>query len=694
MMIQIQCVAALWLVSVLAVAQPADSLVPPSDNQRLIEDAVEEVGEEVDFDFNTQFESLQDYARKRLNLNTVDAATLAELGLLTPVQIGQLMRYRAQVGPLLVIEELQAVPSFDLHTIEKILPFVTVHGQRDDYTKGVREMLRGGKSMLLLRSTRTLEQQAGYRIDEGDEAPDFAGDPMQWYTRYQYQYDQHLSWGLTAEKDAGEAFGGPSNPYGFDFYSAHFYLHDLNHRIRDVAIGDFEAKLGQGLIMWSGFGFGKSSLVMNVKRGGRAIRRYTSVNEAAFLRGAGATIGLSANWELTAFTSFKRRDANVTELDTVADEALEVSSLQLSGLHRTAGEIADKGQLQEWTSGVSLRRRLGTAGHLAANAVYTQFSAPLRRTDAPYNVFRFQSDRLLNASVDYSYIWRNFNFYGETAMSDNGGLATVNGLLIGLSDAVDFSIMQRRYAPDFHAIYTNGFGETRGTSNEHGLYVGLQVQPSRRWQFSAYADTWRHPWLRFQVDAPSSGHEYLVQVTHRPRRGAQVYARFRHEVKERNAQQVDGPARGLAEQGRTQARLHFQYPITKGVEWRSRVELSRFALEERREWGWLVYQDLNLKPTDFPVDVTTRWALFDTDGFDTRIYAYESDLLYSFSIPPYQYNGSRFYVNVSYRPIKPLLLQVRYARTRYFDRDIVGSGPLAIDGPARSDMRLLLRWRW
>lgn len=684
----------LALATVAAYGQPADSLAPPSDNQRLIEDAVEQVGEENDFDFNTQFEDLQAYARKPLNLNTVDAATLGELGLLTPVQIGQLMRYRALVGPLMVIEELQAVPSFDLHTIEQILPFVTVRGQRDDYTKSVREMLRGGKSMLLLRTTRTLEQQAGYRTDEGDEAPDFAGSPYQLYTRYQYQYGQHLSWGVTAEKDAGEAFGGPSNPYGFDFYSAHFYLHDLNRRVRDVAIGDFEAKFGQGLIMWSGFGFGKSSLVMNVKRGGRAIRRYTSVNESAFLRGAGATIGLSANWELTAFTSFKNRDANVTEIDTIADEALEVSALQLSGLHRTAGEIADEAQLQEWTSGLSLRRKLGMAGHIAANVVYTQFSAPLQRSDAPYNQFRFQADRLLNASLDYSYIWRNFNLYGETAMSDNGGLATVNGLLIGLSDAVDFSVMQRRYAPDFHAIYTNGFGETRGTSNEEGLYVGLQVQPSRRWQFSAYADTWRHPWLRFQVDAPSSGHEYLIQATHRPRRGAQLYVRFRHEVKERNAQQVDGPVRGLVEQVRTQGRLHFQYPISKGLEWRSRLEVSRFALEDRREWGWMVYQDLNIKPLDFPVDVTTRWALFDTEGFDTRIYAYESDLLYSFSIPPYQYQGSRFYVNVSYRPIKPLLVQLRYARTRFFDRETVGSGNLEIDGSARSDVRLLVRWRW
>lgn len=684
----------MWLVVGTGFAQPVDSLAPPSDNQRLIEDAVEEAGEESDFDFNTQFENLRQYARKPLNLNTVDAATLGELGLLTPVQVGQLIRYRAIAGPLLVIEELQAVPSFDLHTIEQLLPFVTVRGQRDDYTKSVREMLRGGKSMLLMRSTRTLETQNGYTVDMGDTIPDFAGSPYQLYARYQYQYDQHLSWGITAEKDAGESFGGVGSPYGFNFYSAHFYLHDLNQRVRDVAIGDFEAKLGQGLIMWSGFGYGKSSLVMNVKREGRAIRRYTSVNEAAFLRGAGVTIGLSANWELTAFTSFKNRDANVTALDTVADEALEVSALQLSGLHRTAGEIADKGQLQEWTSGISLRRALGTAGHIATNAVYTQFSAPLRRSDAPYNAFRFQSDRLLNASLDYSYIWRNFNLYGETAMSDNGGMATVNGLLVGLSDAVDFSIMQRRYAPDFHAIYTNGFGETRGTSNESGLYIGLQIQPSRRWQFSAYADTWRHPWLRFQVDAPSSGHEYLVQVTHRPRRGAQLYARLRYEVKERNAQEQSEAIRGLAQQTRTQGRLHFQYPISKVLEWRSRVEVSHFALEDRQEWGWMVYQDLHITPLDFPVDVTTRWALFDTDGFDTRIYAFERDLLYSFSIPPYQHQGSRFYVNVSYRPSKPLLLQLRFARTRFYDRTSIGTGDLAIEGPTRSDMRLLVRWRW
>jgi hypothetical protein len=51
-----------------------------------------------------------------------------------------------------------------------------------------------------------------------------------------------------------------------------------------------------------------------------------------------------------------------------------------------------------------------------------------------------------------------------------------------------------------------------GASNEKGLFLGADVRWTRRWQINAYADVWRHPWLRYGVNAPSAGHEYLARV--------------------------------------------------------------------------------------------------------------------------------------------------------------------------------------
>ena len=665
-----------------------------SSAQRIIEDAVEQLGEESDFDFNTQFEHLEVYLRKPLNLNSATAEDLFEFGLLTAPQINALLEYKRTVGELSVIEELQAVPLFDLNTIQGIRPFVTVKGNASISSTSTSDLFSKGNHTLIFRTRRILENQQGFVPDEQTELTAYTGSPYQFYSRYKYTFDTKLSYGATMEKDIGEGFFDDYNPYGFDFYSAHIYLHDLNKRIKDIAIGDYELRFGQGLVMWSGFGFGKSSFVSNVKRVGRRVKSYTSVSEFAFLRGGAGTIGLTDKLDLTAFVSYKNRDGNITAIDTIDSEILEVSTLQTSGLHRTLNEILDENSVQEFTTGGSLKYQFNSQNHVAANVVYTQLSAPLNRSDEPYNLYRFQDSILLNGSLDYSYVYKNFNLFGETAISDNGGLATINGALISLESFIDLAVLQRYFAPDYHTVYTNTFAETTGSTNEQGLYLGLQIKPNKQWQYSFYFDTWKHPWLRFQLDAPGHGYEYFGQVTYQPKRGTQVYLRFRNEVKSQNVSDEISKISYLVEHRKINTRLHFQSKIFKGLEWRSRLAFSFYDNSETWSSGFLLYQDLIYKPMDFPLDISTRFALFDTDNYDTRIYAYESDLLYSFSVPPYYNKGSRFYLNLRYKGIRQLNLEARISQTRIVNRETIGSGLNEIDGNKQTEVKFQVSYKF
>jgi hypothetical protein len=665
-----------------------------SSARQIIEDAVEQLGEESDFDFNTEFEHLEVYLRKPLNINLASAEDLFEFGLLTPTQINALLEYRKTVGNLSIIEELQAVPLFDLNTIQGIRPFLTVKGDISTSTSSANDLFTKGNHTIVVRSRRILETQKGFIKDEQTGESQYTGSPYQFYSRYKYNFDTKLSYGATMEKDIGEGFLDDYNQYGFDFYSAHFYLHDLNKQVKDIAIGDYELRFGQGLVMWSGFGFGKSSFVSNIKRVGRRVKSYTSVSEFAFLRGGAGTIGLTDKLDLTAFISYKNRDGNITSLDTIEAETLEVSSLQTSGLHRTLNEIADENSIQEFTTGGSLKYQFNTQNHIAANVVYTQLSAPLNRSDQPYNVYRFQDSTLLNGSLDYSYVYKNLNFFGETAMSNNGGLATINGVLVSLESFIDLAILQRYFAPDYQTLYTNTFAETTGSTNEQGVYLGLQIKPSREWQYSFYFDTWKHPWLRFQLDAPGHGYEYFGQVTYQPKRGTQVYLRFRNETKTRNFNDENSQTNYLVEHRKINTRLHFQTKITKGLEWRTRLAFSFYDNSEDWSKGFLLYQDLIYKPMNFPFSFSTRFALFDTDNYDTRIYAYESDLLYSFTVPPYYNKGSRFYFNIGYRGIRNLTLEARVSQTRITNQTGIGSGLNAIDGNKQTEVKFQARYKF
>jgi len=197
------------------------------------------------------------------------------------------------------------------------------------------------------------------------------------------------------EKDAGEDFFRGSNPQGFDFYSAHFHLKDYNNVIKDLTIGDFNVSFGQGLILFTGFGRGKGTESMAIKRGRRTLRGYSSVNEVNFYRGAGITLNLHKNVEATIFGSIRKRDGNlVVPTDTLEndDQLAEFTSLQTTGLHRLNLEIEDEDAITQQVVGANLKYHRDR-WHVGINFLHNRLDKPLTRAFRPYTQFYFQGDR-------------------------------------------------------------------------------------------------------------------------------------------------------------------------------------------------------------------------------------------------------------------------------------------------------------
>lgn len=669
---------------------PAD--VTPDLSEQRLEDFLQDAEEDSDFDLNTVFEDLAVYSLNPLNLNDASEEDLRDLGLLSDVQISNLLTYREQLGGFIAIYELQAVPGLDLETIRRILPFVGLRKEVDDFQTSFKEMFTTGNNELYLRWTRVLEQQRGFTpLPERPDSTPYLGDPNQLYVRYRHTYSNRLSYGFTAEKDRGEEFFKGSNKKGFDYYSAHVFLKDYNRTVKAVALGDYSANFGQGLILFTGFGYGKSSLVTSVRRGGRHLRQYTSVNEANFLRGVATTLKLSDKLELTALFSSRKRDGNLITINDSIDIELQgsftqFSSLQLSGLHRTANEIEDRNTIGYLTTGGSLKWQ-ENKGHIAINAVHHRLDQALTLTPRIYNRYYFQGDQLTNLSLDYSYRWRNLTFFGETAASDNGAIATINGLLTTLDRSVNLAIVHRSYPRDFQALLGNPFGETTGGRNENGLFFGLEIFPAKQWIVTAYYDAWKHPWLRSNVDAPSRGHEYRFRLTYFLKRKLDVYLELRDETKEVNVKLLDSQLDAILPQRRLQVRLHCAYQISKSLEYRSRIEWgSTDNPINTKQTGFSVYQDIHYHPIGFPLSFTSRIALFDTDSYQVRFYNYENGLLYNFRIPAYYNQGSRFYINLRYKGIRNMTIEARYARLFWSQEDSIGSGLEATGQPTRTEL--------
>ena len=690
----------LCLLATLSLSAQRDSLLLdlPNLEAEVLEDYLQNSEQDGDFDFNTLYEELAYYQRKPLNINRADEQELRSLRLLSDVQIAQLISYRERFGKLIAIQELQAVPSYDLATIKRILPFVRVSGGVDDYQVGLGTMLKEGRNELYLRWNRTLDEQRGFQPTE-EGLPRFLGDPNRFYVRYIHRYERKLSYGFTAEKDPGEEFFRGSNRQGFDFYSAHLFLRDYNKRIKAVALGDYAISMGQGLVLFSGFGTGKSSATLTLKRDGRTLRPYTSVAENRFFRGAAATIGLTDRLELTTFVSYRRQDGNVVAPDTnfIAgfndNQLATISSFLNSGLHRTANEIADEGAVGQFSTGASLQYKEPRLG-VGLNVLYDRFDQPLRRNARPYSRFYFDGDRLLNASVDYSYLRANFNFFGETAISQNGAIATLNAVQVTVDRRMDLALLFRHYPRDYQALNANPFAESTGGRNETGLYFGLIFRPMRYVEVRAYYDFWQHPWLRFNADAPSRGAEWLTRITYKRRRRLEVYVEARNEVKEINATGNLTAFDFLAENRLTQARIQATQNVSQAITLRARFNVANGQLsgQSTAQTGYLTYVDLLYKPRGSSISFTGRYALFDTPAYALRFYAFENNLLYAFSIPAYFGTGNRFYVNARWRPTRQITLEARFAQTTFTDRDQISSGNNLIEGNVRREVAAQLRY--
>lgn len=600
-------------------------------------------------------ENLELLRDKPLNLNTVDKSDLIALHLLNELQVESFIAYRDQFGPFLNEYELQAVPNWELPDIRRILLFARIKSGLEERNTSILKGWRQGDNELFLRWAHP--DPPNYETARAE------GGPNAWAIRYRHSFDNRLRFGFTAENDAGEALFRKSNRQGFDFYSAHFFVQNWNKHVRAVAIGDYSARMGQGLLLQTGFAPGKSAETVSVARGGRKLNAYGAFGETFFFRGAATTLAFGKHIEVTALYSHRHRDANVQEADKIDFESpeIEFSALQTSGYHRTDTEIADEKKLLEQVGGLSATWN-GQRGQITANALHIQYDKPWNPSPAPYRQFVFRGKQLTGTSLDYNYRWRNLFLFGETARSDNGGVGAVNGLLFSADRHVTLSAVHRYLGKSYQSIYGNPFAEVSGASNEQGLYLGADIRWIRRLQINLYSDVWRHPWLRFGVDAPSLGHEYLARVLWTKSRNFSVYALWQSETKQRN-DDFSKPF-GLVNAQRNRLRLHAIYKISKPIELRSRVEWTTYKIgNQPSSLGFIAYQEAIVKPLGSPVSASLRYCVFDTEDYDSRVYAFETDLFSAVSIPAFSGRGTRWYLNLHWRVNRWLRLDARMEET-------------------------------
>ena len=666
---------------------------PPETSANTIEQKLENLTES-DADAETEddnyLQQMQQFIKHPVNLNTADENELKELRLLNPMQIANLIIYRNLFGKFINIYELQAVPGWNIELIQKIRRYITVN-EAVVLLYSIKERINGGEHSILTRVTQTLKKSKGFLLDSSSAINFYPGSPQKILIRYKYQYKNLLQYGITGEKDAGEQFFKGKQKQGFDFFSAHFFIKNMGV-VKALALGDFTVNLGQGLTQWQSLAFKKSADVINIKREGLVLRPYNAAGEINFHRGAGITIA-KKNWEATAFASYKKNDANFVA-DTSQNQEDYISSLQTSGYHRTQSECFDKGIQQQLAFGGNLSYKYKRL-HLGVNGIGYKFKWPLIKSADPYNLYALSGKTFGNYSMDYSYTYKNLHFFGEAATANNRYKAFVNGLLISAATIVDISFLYRNITKGYQSLYTSAFTESSYPNNEKGLCIGMSVHPGSIWRIDTYADFYKFPWLKYRVNAPSSGSDYLIQLTYRPNKQLEMYTRFRSEAKAINFNSDQGVLASVKITPRQNWRSQITFRLNPEMLIKSRVEMLWFNRNSTQfEQGFLTYFEFLYKPMLKSWSANLRLQYFETDGYNSRIYAYENDVLYSFSIPVFYDKGIRYYVNANYDINKKITMWLKWAQTIYTNKNLIGSGLDEIKGNKKSEIKIQLLYNF
>ena len=399
---------------------------------------------------------------------------------------------------------------------------------------------------------------------------------------------------------------------------------------------------------------------------------------------------------LVAFIGHNRIDARLIEVESIAAGdtivSTQVSSLPGSGLHRTASEISGRNQLRTTIAGLGMTYKFKNTS-LTAGGLYQSFVHALAPQAQLHQAHRPSGNLLLNFSISHETTLRNTTIFGETAVSRNGAIASTNGLLVSLGKQAALAMQVRTIPRHYQQLHGRTLTEGSRPENETGIYCGLMVKFNNNWSAAGYADIWHHKGPVFLSDRPTHGNEQLIRITYNRRKHTHFYVQYRHERRNVNASTQSNITKS-AMRRRQYLRLHLERQPDRHITTRSRIEFAMFATDGSPvSHGLLIAQDVLYKPLGNPLSFTARLAYFDTDDYDSRIYAFENDIRYQFSIPAYAYHGIRAYINIRYRINRSIGLEVRTAHTRYFDRSTVGSGYDMIDGPARTTAKVQLTWK-
>ena len=620
-----------------------------------IYNAVTEFGE-VDYEqLQTDLYTLHE---SPIDLNNTSDEELTQLYFLSPQQIDAILAY-AYRHPFESLYELRLIPELADYEIRDLLPFVYINraalNSETINTDALyaKEIFAKAHHELLTRiDARNIEAYEGT-------------DPIYTQFRYRFDFRRRVTFGGQLRRPAGG--------FARDLqYGAYLQLNDITPHLHTLVAGNFQASFGQGLVLAPVFHSGKSMYVTSVGQQREGLRYYSSVDGQG-LHGAGATL----RWESN----------KTTRLDVSA--LYSMRRAHDSTWHHLLG------------ANLTLRHKKLQVELTAIENLWSDSIHPY--TNAKYNrhYFRGHNQAVIGASFRYNHGW--FDMFGEVATAQNyqitndqspitkshWGFGTIIGSRFYPTNGISLLALYRYYSPYFDNALGYAFSETSRLGDENGGYLGFDITRLRNWRFIGYGDIFYFSGYKYGLgDATRTlGYDAMAEIQ---------YSWSKHP----SFQGGDGGRLSLRLRARQKGDATYstraQFDWVQGS-WSLRttaeaniIPSKLSTLNSQLTYGYTIFQDISYSlPLREGRGLGLRLRLqgFDAREWANRIYTYEHDVLYAYSIPAVYGLGGRAYLCLRWQIIPQLALYFRASETVYARKWAAAhSRPLT-----RTDLHLLLR---
>ncbi len=649
--------------------------------EQLLEDGAEEDVVE------NMYQELLMLESNPLNLNDVTPSQLERFSLISVDQAASISQFLEKNRPIYTVYELRNIPLLDFKTVELILPFFYV-GEMKIENPTLIDMLSRGRHEISNRLDKTLTQRAGYNkysdsILQRYPNRKYRGEDFYTSLKYSFAFRDKLQFGILGEKDAGEPFLKGDYSKGYDHYGFHLIVRDIS-KIKTLVVGDYRLSFGQGLILNNDFMLSKAWASNNIIKHSQEPKRHFSTAESGFFRGVSGVFQIG-NVKTTVFYSNKRFDANLS-IDG------DITSFKTDGYHRTPLEMEKKNNSREQVVGANISWRKESL-QMGVSGLYHSYSRMLNPRFANYNIFYLRDHSNYNFSIDYSYRLPKVSIAGETAIAPDGSVATINILQYMPDYLYTFSLLHRHLPVTYNAIHAKAFTESSRVQNENGVYLGASARPFRKISITAYIDLFRFPWLKYQVDAPSSGMDTYLMCEYKLNNYSTFEVRYKYKQKEQNAR-LEDDSKAVLPYATQKVRLRYLGSLARGWDVKSTADVALYRQTPLdRESGYMFSQSVSYRGSD-KIQGDFYAGYFSADSHAARLYSYERNILSTFYMPSFYGKGVRLAISSRYNFSPQLSLSIKVGYTNYFDRDTIGSSTELIAGSTRMDVFSFIRWRF